>query len=120
VPDVAGNADSNTGYIVVVDGQTTVVGGTSAVAPLYAGLVALLNSALGSPVGELSPKLYTVAASGSSVFRDITDGNNSVPRSSSGPAVTGYSSGTGWDACTGLGSINGSALLAALQTPAQA
>jgi kumamolisin len=116
LPDVAGNADSATGYIVVVDGSTTVVGGTSAVAPLYAGLVALLNSALGHPVGELSVSLYSAAtASGGSPFRDVTSGNNGVPASSFGAAVTGYPASAGWDACTGWGSINGTALLTALR-----
>jgi kumamolisin len=108
VPDVAGNADVTTGYLVLVDGQWAPVGGTSAVAPLYAGLVACLNQAKGAPVGELCPRLYPALAAG--VFRDVVTGNNSVPSSSFGPAVSGYSAGTGWDACTGLGTINGSAL----------
>ncbi len=116
LPDIAGNADSSTGYIVVINGQNAVVGGTSAVAPLYAGLVALLNSELGRPVGELSPALYAVAGTDPSVFGDVSSGDNSVPRSSYGSAVSGYSAGPGWDACSGLGSINGTALLNALQT----
>jgi len=66
VPDVAGDADPSTGYNVLVDGQNTVIGGTSAVAPLWAGLVALLNQKLGKPVGFLNPKLYSL---GESVFR---------------------------------------------------
>jgi kumamolisin len=102
VPDVAGDADPNTGYSVRVDGQDMVVGGTSAVAPLWAGLVARLNHALGSPVGFAHPRLYAAAAS----FRDITSGDNGA-----------YQAGPGWDACTGLGSPNGTALLAALQPP---
>ena len=73
VPDVSGDADPSTGYQVVVDGQNIVVGGTSAVAPLWAGLVALLNQQLGTPVGMLQPKLYSL---GEAVFRDITSGNN--------------------------------------------
>jgi kumamolisin len=116
VPDVAGNADPRTGYLIVVNGGTQVVGGTSAVAPLYAGLVALLNAELGAPVGELSPKLYALhGTSAAAPFRDIISGDNSVPRTQNNPAVTGYRAGQGWDACTGLGSINGTALLAALR-----
>ncbi len=102
VPDVAGDADPETGYNVVVDGQQTVIGGTSAVAPLWAGLLALINQSLGTNVGYVNPQLYSAKAE--ATFHDITSGNNG-----------GYSAGPGWDACTGLGSPNGSALLAALQ-----
>jgi kumamolisin len=102
VPDVAGDADPTTGYVVVVDGDSTVIGGTSAVAPLWAGLTALLNQSLGQPVGFLNPLIY--AAPASSTFHDITSGNND-----------GYDAGSGWDPCTGLGSPDGEKLLAALQ-----
>jgi kumamolisin len=105
VPDVSGNADPVTGYQVVVDGQSIVVGGTSAVAPLWAGLIALLNQKLGTPVGLLQPKLYSL---GETVFQDVTSGNND----DSGLGF--YSATTGWDPCTGLGSPNGTALLNAL------
>ncbi len=107
VPDVAGDADPSTGYQVIVSGQSIVVGGTSAVAPLWAALVALLNQQLGTPVGFLNPKLYPL---GESVFHDITSGNND----DSGLGY--YSAGPGWDACTGLGSPNGTALLNALKS----
>lgn len=101
VPDVAGNADPQTGYAIRVDGTPSVVGGTSAVAPLWAALVALLNQSLGHPVGLLQPHLYgPPAASG---LRDITSGDNGA-----------YSARVGWDACTGLGSPDGDALLAGL------
>ncbi|TMD92411.1 MAG: peptidase S53 [Chloroflexi bacterium] len=102
VPDVCGDADPQTGYRVLVDGQATVVGGTSAVAPLWAGLVALLNERLGRPVGFLNPELYGAVLAGGG-FRDITDGGNGA-----------YTAGPGWDACTGLGSPRGGAILAAL------
>jgi kumamolisin len=102
LPDVAGNADPETGYQVRVDGQTTVIGGTSAVAPLMAGLVALLNQKLNRRVGYLNPTLYTTAAV-RGAFRDVTEGNNGA-----------YAAGKGWDACTGWGSPNGTKLLAAL------
>jgi len=102
VPDVAGNADPETGYNVVVDGQQSVIGGTSAVAPLWAGLLALINESLGANVGYANPLLYEAKAE--STFHDITSGSNGT-----------YSAGKGWDACTGLGTPNGSALLAALE-----
>ena len=101
VPDVAGDADPNSGYQVVVDGQPEVIGGTSAVAPLWAGLIAVMNQQLVQPVGYLNPLLY--AAGVEATFHDITAGNNG-----------GYQAGPGWDACTGLGTPDGTALLAAL------
>ncbi len=100
VPDVSGDADPVTGYVVRVDGKSMVIGGTSAVAPLWAGLIALLNQQLGRPVGFLHPAIYQI---GSSAFRDITAGNNGH-----------YAAGANWDACTGLGSPNGTALASAL------
>ncbi len=105
VPDVSGDADPSTGYQVLVDGQSQVVGGTSAVAPLWAALTALLNEQLGANVGFLNPKLYPL---GESAFHDITSGNNDDS------SLGSYSAKTGWDACTGLGSPNGSVLLQAL------
>ncbi|HEX5424828.1 MAG TPA: S53 family peptidase [Candidatus Acidoferrales bacterium] len=103
VPDVAGDADPESGYNVVVDGQQTVIGGTSAVAPLWAGLLARINQALGKNVGYLNPLLYAASAEGT--FHDITSGSNGD-----------YSARAGWDACTGLGSPDGSALLSALSS----
>jgi kumamolisin len=72
VPDVAGDADPTTGYTIRVDGQTTVIGGTSAVAPLWAGLVAVANQQLGTQVGFIQPAIY--AAKAASAFNDITQG----------------------------------------------
>ena len=109
VPDVAANADPGTGYQIQVDGQQIVIGGTSAVAPLYAALVALCNEQLGRRLGYLNPQLYALPA-GSGVFRDIAGGNNDI---SGGPGP--YSADAGWDACTGLGSVHGQRLLAALK-----
>jgi kumamolisin len=102
VPDVAGDADPETGYNVFVDGQETVIGGTSAVAPLWAGLLALINQSLGTNVGYVTPLLYSAKVE--PTFHDITSGSNGD-----------YSAGPGWDACTGLGSPNGAALLTALR-----
>jgi kumamolisin len=101
VPDVAGDADPETGYNVVVDGSATVIGGTSAVAPLWAGLLARINQSLGKSVGYVNPLLYP--ARGQATFHDITSGNNGT-----------YSAGPGWDACTGLGSPDGASLLVSL------
>ncbi|MGA7923462.1 MAG: S53 family peptidase [Thermoplasmata archaeon] len=104
VPDVAGDADPTTGYAVFVDGQPAVIGGTSAVAPLWAALIARINQALGMPVGYVEAALYGGTGPGS--FHDVTSGNNGV-----------YSAGPGWDACTGLGSPDGAKLLSILRGP---
>jgi hypothetical protein len=127
VPDVAGNASLNSGYLLTLYGLSTgPLGGTSAVAPLYAGLAALINATVGSDVGFLNPTLYAFR---DTVCRDINDQlfpgsppDNSVPAFTNEfsdrhyPAVTGYPSGPGWDACSGLGVIDGGALLGALQS----
>ena len=108
VPDIAGNADRNSGYTLFQDGKNIgTVGGTSAAAPLYAGLAALMNAHLGKPVGYLNPTLYSLPYT--QVFRDINDNRNNA----SGGA-SGYVSGPGWDGCTGLGSVDGTALENAL------
>ncbi len=109
VPDVAGDADPSTGYTVDVDGQTQVIGGTSAVAPLWAALIALSNEQNGGTAGFVNPTLYGNNAG--SAFHDITQGTNG-----------GFSAGPGWDACSGQGSPSGAAiiqLLAATTTPAK-
>ncbi len=103
LPDVAGDASPETGYSVLVDGQQQVVGGTSAVAPLWAGLLALVNQGRVQggepPVGFANPQLYAAT----SAFHDITSGTNGS-----------FQAKTGWDACTGLGSPNGTAVAQAL------
>lgn len=103
VPDVSGDADPSTGYQVRADGSTFAVGGTSAVAPLWAGLIALYNQSLGKPVGYLNPTLYQNVGETGGAFHDITSGNNGD-----------YNATKGWDACTGWGSPDGAALLKAL------
>jgi kumamolisin len=102
VPDVSGDADPQTGYNVLVDGEKLVIGGTSAVAPLWSGLIALLNQELGAPLGFLQPRIYALAAS-SAAFHDIISGNNGA-----------FAAGPGWDAASGLGSPSGANLLKAL------
>ena len=99
VPDVAGDADPNSGYRVVVDGQAQVIGGTSAVAPLWAGLFALINQASGRSSGQPHATLYATPTA----FRDVTSGNNK----SKG---IGYKAVERWDACTGLGTPKGEAV----------
>ena len=95
VPDVSGDADPNTGYNILVDGQTEVVGGTSAVAPLWAALIARINQSLGKPIGFLNPLIYVQAVEAEG-FHDVTEGNNGA-----------FSAAIGWDACTGLGTPDG-------------
>jgi len=95
LPDVAADADPNTGYWVYVDGRYIVEGGTSAAAPLWAGLVALLNQSFGTNLGYLNPVIYTKIDQ-NQAFNDITQGDNG-----------GYQATSGWNACTGWGSPNG-------------
>ena len=102
VPDVSGDADPNSGYDTLVDGQSGVIGGTSAVAPLWAGLIALINQSNGKPAGLINPLLYQNAGTAAD-FNDVTSGNNGA-----------YSAAPGWDACTGLGSPDGAKVAAAL------
>jgi kumamolisin len=112
VPDIAGDADPNTGYQVrLVGGQNEIIGGTSAVSPLWAGLIALVNqrlAKLGKPhAGFVNPVLFNVPP-GAGVFRDIVKGDNDVE------GIGKYKASAGWDPCTGLGSPNGAQLLTAL------
>jgi kumamolisin len=111
VPDVSGDAAPASGYRIICDGTRfpdpsqglPPVGGTSAVAPLWAGLIARINQGLKKPAGFINPLLY--AAPTNATFRDITQGNNGD-----------YKASTGWDPCTGLGSPNGQSLLQALMS----
>jgi kumamolisin len=104
VPDVAGDADPATGYAIRVDGKNMVIGGTSAVAPLWAGLIAVANAQNGKSAGFIQPAIY--AAKGKAAFNDITSGTNYT-----GTPV-GFQAGPGWDACTGLGTPIGTKLIA--------
>ena len=108
MPDVSGDADPATGYQIFLNGVMTTIGGTSAVAPLMAGLIARINEAttkkFGKTVGFINPLIYASHAQG--VFRDITIGNNDI----TGDLHGMYKAGPGWDACSGLGVPNGAAL----------
>ena len=99
VPDVAANADPSTGYVVRIGGTNMPIGGTSAVAPLWAALIARINAARGQPAGFVNAALYAHAQA----FNDITQGGNGR-----------YAAAAGWDACTGLGSPRGMQVAAAL------
>ncbi|MGO9340097.1 MAG: protease pro-enzyme activation domain-containing protein [Terracidiphilus sp.] len=111
IPDVAGNASENAGYVQFINGQSQPVGGTSAVAPLYAGLIALINANLGRSVGFINPTLYSLpAATFSNIVGPPGPANNSYGK------VKGYPATAGWNGCTGLGSVNGTALQNGLQT----
>jgi kumamolisin len=103
VPDVSGDADPQSGYDVLVDGQASVIGGTSAVAPLWAGLTACINQLAGKRVGSMTSLLYSQVAPAGNTFHDITTGDNGA-----------YSASPGWDACTGWGSPIGSAIASVL------
>jgi hypothetical protein len=130
VPDVAGNASPLSGYLLYLYGTRTdsllvtappfeaggplgAIGGTSAVAPLYASLVARINAILDTRVGYLNPTLYGLGGTG--VFRDIADGVSNSVSTASGGTSPGYTAVKGWDACTGWGGIDGQALLNALR-----
>ncbi|MFI7296167.1 protease pro-enzyme activation domain-containing protein [Streptomyces sp. NPDC050121] len=106
VPDVSGVADPATGYQVLVNGRHSVIGGTSAVAPLWAALTCRMVEALGRPLGMLHPLLYDGVTPGhtSRGFRQIVEGSNGA-----------FRAGRGWNACTGLGVPDGQELLASLR-----
>ncbi|MCJ7637428.1 MAG: S8 family serine peptidase, partial [Nitrososphaeraceae archaeon] len=96
VPDVCGDADPFSGYVIFAQGKTAIVGGTSAVSPLWTGLLSKVNQSLGRNVGFIHPILYA----NPNVCRDILQGNNGA-----------YSAALKWDPCTGMGSPNGQLLL---------
>jgi kumamolisin len=99
-PDLTGNADPNTGYLVMVNGVMDVIGGTSAVAPLMAALVARINALNRKPAGFMHPAIYKGAAH----FVPITEGNNGY-----------FAAAAGWSASTGVGRPDGKRLQALLK-----
>jgi PKD repeat protein len=92
VPDIAGDANPNTGYKLIFQGRPVVIGGTSAVAPLWSALVARINQNVNKSIGFMQPTLYA----NQNICRDIISGNNGS-----------YNAASGWDPCTGWGSPNG-------------
>lgn len=110
VPDVSLSAAAHDGYLAYSGGQLYSFYGTSAAAPSFAGLMALVVQKTGTRQGNINPALYQLAtkqygAAGPAVFHDIKSGNNSVP------GVTGYTAGTAYDQVTGLGSVDGQILI---------
>ncbi len=102
VPDVSAKADVRGGYELDASGLSFSMGGTSAAAPLWSSLAALLNQSLGVNIGMVAPLLYSKPFR--AAFRDIVKGENGA-----------YHAGRGWDPVTGLGSPNGTELLRALR-----
>ena len=112
IPDVAANADPNTGYLVMNGGKLGIVGGTSAAAPLWASLITRINALTGARAGNFNALLYaTIGPAG--ILRDITSGNNDTDGLLDGQ----FQAGPGWDACSGWGVPDGAKLLAALKSP---
>jgi pseudomonalisin len=129
VPDISFNASfDHDGYLVCSQGSCSngfrnasgnlfVVGGTSAGAPVFAGIVALINQQLGAAQGNVNPRLYALAGSSTDAFHDITTGDNKVPCTAgstdcpSGGGSIGFSAGAGYDLVTGLGSVNAANLV---------
>ncbi len=109
VPDISGVADPQTGLAFYLDGQWSLAGGTSASAPLLAGIMAIANQMAGHPLGFINPTLYKLATSKAYAqdFHDITIGDNTNIRAN----VTGYPAVPGWDPVTGLGTPNAAKLL---------
>jgi Pro-kumamolisin, activation domain len=127
VPDVSLSAGSQVGYRIVSAGQSEIVGGTSAAAPSFAGILVLANQyflANGiqtqAGLGNVNPNLYSLGQNSGSVFHDITSGNNIVPCVIGTPdcssGTMGYTAGPGYDLTTGLGSVDGYNLVLALAT----
>ena len=117
VPDVALSSAGHDAYYIISKGAAYVVGGTSAAAPAFAGVVALLNQylvsngSLAQPgLGNINPNLYRLARNTTKVFHDIADGDNIVPCAQSSPQCSkssfGFAAGPGYDPVTGLGSVN--------------
>src|ERR1700722_13642957 len=110
IPDVAANADPDTGYLPYSGRKCGLVGGTSAASPLWGALIALCNQQLGARVGNFNALLYS-ALGPKQVLNDITKGNNDTDGLLSGQ----FAAKTGWDPCTGWGTPDGDKLLAALK-----
>ena len=113
VPDVSLTAAHNDDpYAVIEAGKAELIGGTSAAAPTFAGIVVLLNEYLGTyGLGNINPSLYWMAQTNTQVFHDIINGGNFVPCQAGSPNCGpdnnfGYSAGPGWDPASGLGSVN--------------
>ncbi len=122
VPDVSLSAATHDAYFINYSGVNGGVGGTSASAPAMAGIVALINHYQVSKgfqrtpgLGNINPQLYRLAKSAPAVFHDIIDGDNMVPCLQASPDCLtgsfGYKAAAGYDMATGLGSVDGNALV---------
>jgi pseudomonalisin len=109
VPDVSLSAAVHDGYLIYMNGSDWVVGGTSAAAPSFAGLMTLVVQSMGGWQGNANTAFYSLAnnqkSGGAAVFHDVGAGNNSVP------GVAGFNAGAGYDAATGLGSVDANMLV---------
>jgi subtilase family serine protease len=109
VPDVSITSAGHDGYLIYQNGGLYVVGGTSAAAPSFAGVMALIVQNAAARQGSANPVMYSLAgnqrAGGAAVFHDIKTGSNSVP------GQTGFIATAGYDQSTGLGSIDGLVLV---------
>jgi subtilase family serine protease len=128
VPDVSlASSPNHDGYIICSQGECqtgyrrnsdqtyTVIGGTSAASPGFAGIAALINQKLGGRQGNLNPQIYTFASSSSWAFNDITNGDNkvvcTVGTTDCSSSPIGFTAGTGYDLVTGWGTVDVTALL---------
>jgi subtilase family serine protease len=111
LPDVAADANPETGMAFYFDGNWSLTGGTSASTPLWAGMIAVADQVAGHPLGFINPGLYKIAASANAQqdFRDITSGSNTFSQGAT--YVRGYQAVAGWDAVTGWGAPNAQKLL---------
>ncbi|WP_244104088.1 protease pro-enzyme activation domain-containing protein [Burkholderia ambifaria] len=104
MPDLAFDADPNSGAQIIVGGQLETVGGTSLSAPLFSATWArLLSGSCATSLGFAAPTIYSVQSTTASIFHDITNGSNGA-----------YSAGSGWDFVTGWGTPNVSLLYSSL------
>ena len=109
VPDVSLSGAGHDGYLVRAENQLYVVAGTSAAAPAFAGMMGLVLQKSGARQGNVNPTLYALAVKqscgGAAVFHDITAGSNTVP------GVSGFAATAGYDAATGLGSVDANTMV---------
>jgi subtilase family serine protease len=121
VPDVSLAASTHVGYLIcsagscvngfrASDDSLTAIGGTSVSAPIFAGIIALLDQKLTSAQGNVNPGLYVLASAAPNAFHDIVNGANWLPCQSGSPGcsfgVLGYTATRGYDLATGLGSVD--------------
>src|SRR5262249_44315551 len=112
VPDVSLTAAGHDGYVIQQRGGIGIVSGTSAAAPAFAGIMAIVNQVTNQANGNPNPRIYAMAAQVPSAFHDVTSGTNAVPCVAGSPncgsngLVTGYNAAPGYDLATGWGSVD--------------